>query len=456
MSCLICCSLWLGKRTAGISGSSPSLTIFRRQLALRKCRVQTARSHPQAPCFTLSIASSTLDRARPSSSLLSFDCHILRSLTRELESKGTVDMSIRIVATGGHSGLGFEALKTLLASPTLASGGSLTLMVRDEQAHTVKQARRKLAEQYHAAISASAPATSNLSIETRSMDLASLSSVRKAAAAIKAQLQTGPAPSSGQDVFLLNAAVAKSSRETVPDTDRASGSVAYSSDHLVSQDSHIETTASVNHVAHLVFISCLVPTITDNAKKGRKTRIVFTGSALHRSVKDLSVLDSYFSSSSHGSSLPWTLRETYAASKLLQMLGVRALRRRIENSLRVAGVPADRVEVVVVQPGFVPQTALCREAGMLTRFAMSFVIPWTPFATSLEDAGKYIATACTTDLAASEISSEVQDGFHSQDTLVRSALLEVHAKKQRFGTLDPRTADIELQDRWWPSACGQI
>ncbi|TKY86713.1 hypothetical protein EX895_004353 [Sporisorium graminicola] len=363
-------------------------------------------------------------------------------------------MSVRIIATGGHSGLGFEALKTLLASPALAAGCSVTLMVRDEQAPPVTLARRKLIEQYNAARpAATTSSVPRLSVDTLSMDLSSLPSVRKAAAAIQTQLQTDVEPASGQDIFLLNAAVAKSSRETVIDADRASGSVSYPSDHLVTDDSHIETSACVNHIAHLVFISSLVPTITANAKKGRKTRIVFTGSALHRSVKYLSVLGSYFSSSSHDSSSPWTLRETYAASKFLQMLGVRALRHRIEASLKAAAVPSDRVEVVVVQPGFVPQTGLSRESSLLTRFAMSYVLPWAPFTTSLDDAGKYIADACIIDLSSSEVQSDGQDGFHSQDTHVRSALLEVHARKQRFGTLDPRTADVQLQQRWWPSAC---
>lgn len=374
-------------------------------------------------------------------------------------------MSIRIFATGGHSGLGFEALKTLLASPKLASGGHITLFVRDEKAAPARAAVNKLSQQWNALHKASSSSTSKaaeLALETRTMDLASLPTVRQAASSLKSALKLGSGSASGLDVFLLNAAVAKTKRETVIDEDRASSSDhKYHADHLVSEDRRIETTACVNHVAHLLFITSLVPTIAENAKNGRKTRIVFTGSALHRSVKDLGVLDDFFAASSHNgsSSKPWTLRETYAASKFLQMLGIRALRRRIEDILKEQGVPAGLVEVVVVQPGFVPQTGLSRESSLLTRFAMSYLLPWAPFATSLDDAGKYIADACTIDLPAetsSEPGSEEQDGFHSQNGLVRSALLKVHAKKQRFGTLDLRTGDISLQDKWWPAACDHV
>lgn len=369
-------------------------------------------------------------------------------------------MSIRIIATGGHSGLGFEALKTLLASPALASGCSLTLMVRDQQAVHVTRACQTLAQQYKAARSSSSSSsnTSAIAIETREMDLASLASVRKAASSLKSQLQNAQPspPAKGLDIFLLNAAVAKTNRETVSDQDRVSGSVSYPSDHLVSADSDIETTACVNHIAHLLFISSLLPTITQNAQNGRKTRIVFTGSALHRSVKDLTLLDAFFSSTSHSNSLkPWTLRETYAASKFLQMLGVRSLRRRIEQALKQARVEEASVQVVVVQPGFVPQTALCRESGLLTRFAMSYVLPWAPFATSLDDAGKYIAHACTINLPVTEAQGQ-QDGFHSSKGVVPSALFEVHQKKQRFATLDSRTADVQLQEKWWPAACDHV
>ncbi len=353
-------------------------------------------------------------------------------------------MATRIIATGGHSGLGFEALKTLLASPALRTPCSLTLLVRDPSASRVVQARDRLVAQYRTASRTS----STLDLHIEPLDLASLSSVRQAASALQHHLADS---AQGTDILLLNAAVAKSSRETVVDTDKVSGAVHYPSDRMVDANGRVEETACVNHVAHLVLVSMLAPTIAKNAQNGRHTRIVFTGSALHRSLKDIADLDSFFAASTEGETKAWTLRETYAASKFLQMLGVRALRRRLEEDFEKQDVPRGRVEVVVVQPGFVPQTQLCRESGLMARLAMSYILPWAPFTTRLEDAGTYIANACTIDLPPSQ--TEQQDGFHSTEAVVQSALLEVHAKSQRFGTLDARTADVQLQDKWWPAAC---
>lgn len=384
-----------------------------------------------------------------------------------LTMKGAHSLRPRIFATGGHSGLGFEALKALMASPLVQYGCDIGLFLRDEKAPVLKDVWQQI-EYHFQARPTSSTTPAHISRMTRTMDLSSLASVRKAANEFKNELQNLPRTEStstdatqGIDILLLNAAVSKSRRETVIDEARASGKVIYPSDNLIGDDNRIETTACVNHVAHLVFVSTLIPTIAQNAKKGRKTRIVFTGSALHRSVKDVAVLDDFFAPSSHDSTEPWTLRETYAASKFLQMLGIRALRRRIEEALKKISVPEGSIEVVVVQPGFVPQTGLARESGLLSRLAMWYLLPHAPFATSLKDAGQYIANACTVDLptSADEVAGEQstsQDGFGDQASFVRSAMLEVHAKQQRFGTPDPRTADIALQDKWWPAACDHV
>lgn len=184
-------------------------------------------------------------------------------------------------------------------------------------------------------------------------------------------------------------------------------------------------------------------------RRERQTRIVFTGSALHRQLKDLSRLEYWFHPSSQAE--PWDLRESYAASKFLQMLGVRAFRRHLEQLGSTA-------EVVVVQPGFVPQTGLARETSWLGRLAMNYLLPRMPFATSVQQAGEYIARACSVDLsqaAQQDIKSE-PDGWASDSARVRSALFQKGPSGlQEVSLPDPRSADVELQAKWWPTVCDE-
>lgn len=348
--------------------------------------------------------------------------------------------------------MGFEAIKTLLASSFASSGCQLILLARDENEPRIQAAKQRLVDQV-SKLKATRP---GLTVQLQRMDLADLTSVRSTAYTLTKQLQCKAGR--GTDVFLLNAAVAKASRQTVIDQDRAHHRHPYLADAMTNDaDSSVETTACVNHIAHLLFIKLLLPTIMGNAVHGRKTRLVFTGSALHRSLKQTDTLDTLFGASG-SCTTPWTLRESYAASKFLQMLGIRALRRRMDDYVRNHGlnVPTGAVEIVVVQPGFVPQTGLSRESSLIGRIAMTYLLPWAPFATRLEDAGEYIAKACYVDLdQASQVDAEnAADGFSSADTIVRGALLEVKNKQQQFGEPDIRTADIELQEKWWPCVCG--
>ncbi|PWZ00724.1 hypothetical protein BCV70DRAFT_175110, partial [Testicularia cyperi] len=425
---------------------------------------------------------------------------------------------VRIVATGGHSGLGFEAIKTLLGAPVTAGGCHLILFARDRNASHVQAARRALLEQ--TARLESPPR--NLRIDVRSMDLASLASVRLAASELrdellllrKQKIEDSDTPASAStavsdspvhseeceqreddhiDIILLNAALAKAKRESVVDTDKST--LGYPNDTLINDNGELETTACVNHVAHLVFLTTLAPVFTSpantsskshsNARTGRqrRTRIVFTGSELHRSVKDLATLDAFFaaprsdfesgSGSGSGSGLPqqtaqnhpkWTLRETYAASKFLQMLGIRAFRRKLEQALlsspadhadpsRSRSAPGYGIEIVIVQPGFVPQTGLARETSWFGRLVMSYLLPLALFTTSLDQAGRYIAQACYPSSVSAWSKQHEDDGFHSPHSHVRAALLQQKNGSQLFATLDQRSADIQLQEKWWPSAC---
>ncbi|MEU0197212.1 MULTISPECIES: SDR family NAD(P)-dependent oxidoreductase [unclassified Streptomyces] len=77
-------------------------------------------------------------------------------------------------------------------------------------------------------------------------------------------------------------------------------------------------------------------------------------------------------------------RTAYATSKLAAIYLVHEYARRLP-----AGIDA-----VAYNPGFVPGTGLARNAGPLTRFAMRRVLPLlalTPFATSSDAAGRYLA-----------------------------------------------------------------
>ncbi|EPQ26477.1 uncharacterized protein PFL1_05799 [Pseudozyma flocculosa PF-1] len=372
-----------------------------------------------------------------------------------------------IVATGGHSGLGLEALKSLLNSPyTSTTNCHLILFARDPSADHCQRARRELLQ------NASASPDKSLTVDLRRMDLASLASVRTAAASLCNELKQ--AHGGRIDLLLLNAAVAKSQRLLVQDDDDHSAHP----DQLKDAQARYEMTACVNHVAHLVLLKELEPAILRFASHPAsmagispsppKTRIVFTGSALHRSVKDTAALDDLFAASQHERpAADWSLMRSYGHSKFLQMLGIRAYRRKLAQTLEQHGKSSHRaVDIVVVQPGFVPSTGLSRETGWLSRLAMSYILPLFPFATSPTQAGSWIARACYVDLdqdaataqtpAAShdgDTDGDDADGWTSNEGTVRAALLEKAGPDQAFARPDKRTADVTLQDKWWPTTC---
>ncbi|KAN0063304.1 hypothetical protein ACQY0O_004468 [Thecaphora frezii] len=371
-----------------------------------------------------------------------------------MSTTATATVTRRIVATGGHSGLGLEALKRLLDFQYASHDCQIILYARDPSADHCQRAKRELLLR-----AAAHQARRSVTVDLRPMDLASLPSVRKAATTLCDELTSDP--DSFVDIFLLNAAVAKSTRQLVADGEDESGTP----DRLKDRQARYETTACVNHVAHLVFLQHLKPAIlrfavaaaattTSSRSNGsQRTRIVFTGSALHRSLEDTSVLDDLFSSASRQNDAPWSLRQSYGSSKFLQMLGIRAYRRRLAEALKQQGKrDASGVDIVVVQPGFVPQTGLSRETGWTSRLAMNYVLPLMPFATSPVQAGEWIARACCVDLdEASSSAGAEPDGWSANGSLVRAALLEKSGSEQAFGKLDERTANVALQDQWWPS-----
>ncbi|PWN54374.1 hypothetical protein IE53DRAFT_404174 [Violaceomyces palustris] len=387
----------------------------------------------------------------------------------------------RILVTGGHSGIGLSALRHIIAAshPSLPPPYHIILLSRDPQSSIVAQARQDLVQTSQRFNSPEH--ASNLFLDVRQMDLSSLASVRRLATELVTQFETEGVR---LDLLLLNAAVAKANRNLVKDEDHQD----WKKDHDVLSDDQgwYEETACVNHVAHLVLLHLLSPIISkapsqasdgEQATRTFDTRIVFTSSALHSKLKNLDALDSYFSRSSFQSSDPWSLLDTYAASKFLQMVGIRSYRRRLEvhlgrsSSVEVIEQTVPRIEVVAVQPGFVPQTGLSRESSLLKRLVMTYLLPLMPFATSLDDAGDCVAQACyrplqdfptttTTNASTGKPGADPsrnQDGYNDDgwaddvESGVKSRLL---AKKE--GVLvslspDPRAGDLRLQEKWWPS-----
>ena len=249
----------------------------------------------------------------------------------------------RIVATGGHSGLGLYALRALLRNPpsTLPPPYHIILYARST---TPNSAAVAAADELNA-MQAGLPDKQGEGglVEVRELDLAQLSSVKREAAKLQQELNAeksetlfNQVKANGQgqiDAFFLNAAIA-------------------SSDFKVTQQGGktYEETAFVNHFAPLFFLNELRSAIVEGS---RRTRIVLTGSELHRRIKDpvAEVLTEHYDPAGSG---PWDaakgkkpgLMLHYGNSKFLQLVG--AL--KLVDLLRALD-SGKQIDVVYAQPG---------------------------------------------------------------------------------------------------------
>jgi hypothetical protein len=128
-------------------------------------------------------------------------------------------------------------------------------------------------------------------------------------------------------------------------------------------------------------------------------------------------------------------------SKFLQALGVRRLARQLS-----ASHPSTSLQLVAVQPGFVPTTGLGRQASLFARagmYAMSY-LP-LPFLESEEKAGETLCNALVKPLEA----------FERDPTAPQAAQAGVSetwlVKGGKVARPDERTGDEALQDKWWPA-----
>ncbi|KAK0563731.1 hypothetical protein OC844_002069 [Tilletia horrida] len=400
----------------------------------------------------------------------------------------------RFVACGGHSGLGLATLEHLFrpgfdaiqADPARVARSlplpppiHLILLVRDPNATHARDARSRLA-----ALAAQLDPSGSSRIELRTMDLADIKSIRAAAALL---LQEDVRI----DTLWLNAAVAKAKRELVLDNS-ADTPVTY------------EHTALVNHVGPLLLLDLLMPLLLDRPTPDHaKSRIVFTGSALHRTISRDRPADETLFADFNSSALPngdryrdcsvtpasqigntpaWSLRSSYAHSKFLQVLGVRKFLRQLEFALAQRaslsegsdgqGRTWNEMEVVLVQPGFIPTTGLTREASLPTRILTTYLLPNMPgtssFVSTLQQGAEVLAAALSWPLQLRQEAEAVDmdqpgfpieqqradlapaDGWLGGPSISSAPIRALVVKGKVLQRPDERTDDEDLQDRWWP------
>ncbi|PWN29685.1 hypothetical protein BDZ90DRAFT_277944 [Jaminaea rosea] len=366
----------------------------------------------------------------------------------------------RIVATGCTSGLGLHALWQLIktAPATLPPPYHIYLLARDPKAAHSLRARDELQ-----ALSRALGGEIESDIELREANLSSLSSVRSAAKTISSDIATAQTAAAKHispgriDVFLLNAGIAATSKRLVQDRDADLAG----EEGLRDDSGRYEETACVNHVSQQLLLAMLLPQLLNREpSRGRPVRVVFTGSALHRKLRTIDDLQTFFDPRREASS-SWDMMRSYGASKFLQLLGAQHLVKVIQEGESRGGSSGSIVEVIVVQPGFSPNTGLSRESSLLGRTFMQYVLPRLPFSfiTSPEEGGANIAEACYRPLEAFPL---VRSADADQDTPsspwleegapphhgVRKVLV---AKGGEREAPDTRSEDAELARKWWPS-----
>ncbi|KAG8705960.1 hypothetical protein FRC08_001349 [Ceratobasidium sp. 394] len=255
--------------------------------------------------------------------------------------------AILVVATGGTSGLGFQALLDFVKQSE--ENVILVLGCRTPTNPSVSEAFSGI------------PKINKLDIVA--LDLVDLNSTRAFAAHV---LQSYPQQIS---VLLLCAA-------------------AIYSRHSVDQSGN-EKTLQTNVLSQALLLQCLWPRLTNlELSDGVSPRIVFVASSLHKgAAQEHKVSPSNIEDLL--AAAPWRPKQAYALSKLVQM---HLFRVAIDAFDKLDGGSAVPV-VVAVSPGFVPQTGLVREYPWWARYLMIYVIPMMPFTTSLEKAGAIIMQA---------------------------------------------------------------
>jgi light-dependent protochlorophyllide reductase len=264
------------------------------------------------------------------------------------------------IVTGANTGLGFEC------ALALAETRDWHVIVACRSADKGREAVKRLIAQ-----------TRQKEIETVTLDLASLESVRKFARAYEAEKRP------------LRAIVCNAATQIV--TGRT-----FTKDGF-------ETTFAVNHLGHFLLVNLMLAQMAPTA------RIVVVSSGTHdpaqttgmppplyrrarilaRPDEDSKPLDDPRGTAG---------RRAYTTSKLCNVLFTYELDRRLRAE-KAVGQNGNSITVNAFDPGLMPGTGLARDYGRMARFAWRFVLPvlrpFVPNVNSVARSGRSLASMVT-------------------------------------------------------------
>ena len=311
--------------------------------------------------------------------------------SKDLSISGGIMPLRTVVITGGNTGLGYACAAALLASPE-GLAWHMVLACRDQ-------------ERARAAVERLTLVAGTLGrVETMSLDLASLASVRAFATELAAEVRGGTIPP--LHGLVCNAGVQSGTKRSVT----ADG---------------FEATFGVNHLGHFLLVNRLLPILVAPA------RVAVVASGVHDPAQKNPVPAPAWNDPaalSRGELGPAAAADTpfargqrlYTTSKLANIYFTYALARHLP-----AGVTANAFD-----PGMMPGTGLTREAPAPVRFIAKHVLPHarpllrrfvTPNVHTVDESGASLAQLLTAPALADttgkyfEGRSEIRSSVESYD-----------------------------------------
>ncbi len=256
------------------------------------------------------------------------------------------------IVTGANTGLGFECARALAET---------------HEWHVIVACRS--AEKGREAVSRLFAQTRHAEIEARTLDLASVDSVRNFARGYAAERRPP-----------LRALICNAATQIV--TGRT-----YTADGF-------ETTFAVNHLGHFLLVNLML------AQMAPPARIIVVGSGTHDPNQATGMPSPVYKSARllarpDEDSKPLddpqgtAGRRAYTTSKLCNVLFTYELERRLRTQGRIGGPSGRPITVNAFDPGLMPGTGLARDYGKLARFVWRFVLPvLRPFVPNVNSAAR--------------------------------------------------------------------